>query len=415
MKKIFAIAWKDLLRSTRSLFLIGMAVVAPLLITALMFFALGSMESSDSSALPQIELGIVDSDQLPAGASLEKSLGASLRQALSGEDLNTWLHLRAYSDASAAQAALDAQQIDAVLYIPADFTAQFMLGAQPTALRVVYDPALTITPVILRTLLENAMQSMQGTQIALQILSAQTQDPALSAASAAQYAGWSAQAQSELAAGSAWLHIVTPASADSSSQPSSIALILAGQMIFFSFFTGGYAMLSILHEAEEGTLARQFTTPTARILILSGKFLAVLLTVMLQGAVLLAAGRFFFGVNWGQPGAIALAFGGQMIAAVGLAVLLVALIKTSRQSGPVFGGLLTAMGMLSGLFTTNISMPAGFTLFSRFTPQGWALTAWKLALNGRAASDLLVPAAVLAAIGLALFAAGAWRFNRRFA
>ena len=47
--KIIAIAFKDLTRSVRSYFLIGMTLAAPLLITLLIYFAFGSMKSGDVS------------------------------------------------------------------------------------------------------------------------------------------------------------------------------------------------------------------------------------------------------------------------------------------------------------------------------------------------------------------------------
>jgi len=194
-----------------------------------------------------------------------------------------------------------------------------------------------------------------------------------------------------------------------------IALVMAGQLIFFSFFTGANAMTTILQESEEGTLARIFTTPTNRTVILGGKFLAVLLTVIIQGVVMLIAGRLFFGVRWGEPGAVVLALLGQMFASVGLGVLLVSFIKTSKQAGPIFGGGLTALGMISGLFTTNINMPESFKAMGNFTPQGWVLKAWTLSLGGHSAADLLVPFLVLLAMGIVMFAVGAVMFRKRFA
>jgi ABC-2 type transport system permease protein len=80
-----------------------------------------------------------------------------------------------------------------------------------------------------------------------------------------------------------------------------MGLTMTGQMIFFAFFTGAYSMMSILREDEEGTLSRLFTTPTDRTQILAGKFVAVFITVILQGLVLMAAGHFAFGVEWGNP------------------------------------------------------------------------------------------------------------------
>jgi len=59
---------------------------------------------------------------------------------------------------------------------------------------------------------------------------------------------------------------------------------------------------------------------------------------------------------------------GQVIGASGLGVLLIALVKSSRQSGPVLGGGLSAMGMLGGLFTVaSPSVPKFFSLTQQFT------------------------------------------------
>jgi ABC-2 type transport system permease protein len=173
-------------------------------------------------------------------------------------------------------------------------------------------------------------------------------------------------------------------------------------------------MMSILQEAEEGTLARMFTTPTDRTTILAGKFLAVLFTVILQGSVLLVAGHYFFKIQWGETGSMLFAFFGQMFASVGLAVLLVSFINTSKQAGAIFGGALTTLGMVSGLFTTNIPIPA-FKLMGNFTPQGWVLKAWQLSLAGQPVTELIVPFVVLLVMGAATFAIGATLFRRRFA
>ncbi|RPH60266.1 MAG: ABC transporter permease, partial [Chloroflexi bacterium] len=196
-----------------------------------------------------------------------------------------------------------------------------------------------------------------------------------------------------------------------------MGLTMAGQMIFFAFFTGAYAMMSILREDEEGTLARIFTTPTDRTNILAGKFLAVVLTVVLQGLVLMLAGRFAFGVNWGETASVALALLAQVLAASGLGVLLISFVKSSKQGGPVLGGGLTALGMLGGLFTANMpdAMPAAFRMIANFTPQGWVLKAWNLALAGTAPADLLLPFVVSLVMGAVMFVAGAVMFKRRYA
>jgi ABC-2 type transport system permease protein len=137
--------------------------------------------------------------------------------------------------------------------------------------------------------------------------------------------------------------------------------------------------------------------------------------VLIQGFFLMVCGHFAFGVDWGQPAAAALSLLGQMSASVGLAVLLMAFIKTSKQAGPVLGGALTGLGMLSGLFTTNVAMPESFNALGNFTPQGWILKAWKLSLNGQAPGELVLPFVVLVIMGAVMFAAGAYAFRRRYA
>jgi ABC-2 type transport system permease protein len=159
-----------------------------------------------------------------------------------------------------------------------------------------------------------------------------------------------------------------------------MGMTMAGQMIFFAFFTGGNSMMSILREEEEGTLARLFTTPTDRTKILAGKFLAVFITVILQGIVLMVAGRLHLAFNWGEdrkycPGAYWAGRCGD-----GLGVLLISFVKSTRQGGPVLGGGLTVLGMLGGLFTANIpgGMPEAFNAIGNFVPQGWVFKSWRL-------------------------------------
>jgi hypothetical protein len=76
--KILDIAFNDLTRSFRSAFAIGMMVVAPLMLTGLIYFAFGGA-SSGTSTLPSVKVGIVNADRLPADSVLEQPLGGNIR------------------------------------------------------------------------------------------------------------------------------------------------------------------------------------------------------------------------------------------------------------------------------------------------------------------------------------------------
>lgn len=420
--KIFDIAFRDLVRSSRSLFLIGMTLAAPLLITALIYFAFGSMTGGDVSAI-LIRVGVVNADVLPADAPLETSLGENLRGMFFDDSVRSWITAMDYPDEAAARAALNTQKIGVAVIVPPSFTADYLAGEAQTPVTILQDPTLSIAPSVVRDMVTSLLDGVAGGGIAYQVVDArmsaagQKLDPAGVTMLIDRYANWYADFQRALfhSPDKAAILVVSPAAKeDGNSLAPVMGTVMAGQLIFFSFFTGAYAMMSILQESEEGTLARMFTTPTNRTVILAGKFLAVLLTVLIQGVVLLAAGRLIFGIHWGNPGAVILALIGQMVASVGLAVLLVSFIKTSKQAGPIFGGALTGLGMISGLFTTNIAMPESFKTIANLTPQGWVLKAWESSLSGQPAGDLIFPCLVLVAMGAAMFVIGAVMFRRRY-
>jgi ABC-2 type transport system permease protein len=422
--KILAIAFKDLTRSMRSLFLVGMTLAAPLLITLLIYFAFGSMKSGDVS-MTAIKVGVVNADVLPADAPLDTPLGASVHAMFFDDSVKSWIHATDYADEASARTAVNAQEIGVAVIIPAAFTRDYLAGETKTPVTILQDPTLTIGPTVAREMVTSMLDGVAGGGVAYKIVNARmeasgkTLEPAGIQTLIQTYAAWYADFQRALfhSPEKAALVLASPSSGSEGGNPlqATMGLVMAGQLIFFSFFTGAYAMMSILQEAEEGTLARLFTTPTNRTVILIGKFLAVFLTVIIQGIVLLVAGRLIFGIRWGAPGAIALALLGQMVASVGLAVLLVSFIKTSKQAGPIFGGALTGMGMLSGLFTTNITMPESFKAIANFTPQGWVLKAWTLSLAGQPAGEMVLPFLVLVAMGIVMFAIGAAMFRKRYA
>ncbi len=421
--KIVDIALKDLVRSTRSLFLIGMAFAAPLLLTGLIYLAFGSIASGNLS-LPDITLGVVNADALPADAPLDASFGESIRSMFFDESVRSWITASDYPDEAAARAAVDAQEIGVAVIIPAAFTEDYLAGKKDTVITILQDPTLSIGPTVVRDMVTSLLDGIAGGGIAFNVLNerlaanGQMLDPASIPSFFERYAAWYTDFQRAMfhSPEKAALVVTSPAAESEMSDPvrSMMGMMMSGQLIFFSFFTGAYAMMSILQESEEGTLARLFTTPTDRTTILAGKFLAVLFTVIIQGVVLLVAGHYLFGINWGEPGSLTLSLLGQMFASVGLAVLLVSFVQNSKQGGLVFGGALTMLGMISGLFTANIEIKA-FDLMGNFTPQGWVLKAWKLSLAGSPANELVAPFLVLATMGVVMFAIGAVMFRRRFA
>jgi ABC-type multidrug transport system permease subunit len=340
------------------------------------------------------------------------------------DSVKSWITATDYTDETAARSAVDKQEIGVAVIIPAAFTADYYAGKKDTTITILQDPTLSFGPTMVRDMVTAALDGVAGGRVAYQVLNERMTangkaiDPVAIPAIYMAYNNWYADFQRAMFHSPENAALVTTSSASSGEQTSStkgiFAMVIMGQLIFFSFFTGAYSMMSILQESEEGTLARLFTTPTDRMTILAGKFLSVLFTVIIQGVVLMMASYFIFGVNWGETGSFTLSFLGQMFASVGLAALLVSFIQNSKQAGFVFGGALTVLGMVSGLFTSNIPIKA-FDIIGNFTPQGWVLKAWKLTLAGQPVSELFIPFIVLVAMGSVMFIIGATIFRRRFA
>ncbi|MBE9473020.1 MAG: ABC transporter permease subunit, partial [Chloroflexi bacterium] len=142
----------------------------------------------------------------------------------------------------------------------------------------------------------------------------------------------------------------------------------------------------------------------------------VFITLVVQVIVLLFASALIFNIRWGEPLAVVLVALGLIVAAAGFGIMVMSFIKTTRQTGPVMGGVLTLTGMAGGLFTTGIqNLPDVYNTVTLFTPHGWVLRGWKLALAGGGVGDVLLPVVVTLGMGIVFFAVGAVLFRKRFA
>jgi ABC-2 type transport system permease protein len=417
--KVLDIALKDLYRSFRNPFALVMMFAAPLLITGLLYFAFGGLVGGDGGFdLSRTRVQVVNLDQ-PGSTGF--AAGATLVDFLQDESLGEMLAVTVVGDEATARAAVDGQDADVAVIIPADFTSAVIGSGEETAVSLYQDPTLTIGPGIVKDLVNHFIDGFSGAKIAAGVVAGQmaargvTADPATLQQAAGQYTVWLQSDGHGETESSLTLH--TPDGNKEADEGGTAVLepTMAAMMIFFVFFMGAYGAESIIREDEEGTLARLFTTPTPQSVILGGKFVAVVFGLVIQIAVLLAASALLFKVNWGQPASVLLASLGLIVASAGFGVLLMSFIKHTRQTGPIMGGVLPVMGMLGGLFTTGIpNLPAVFDTVTLAMPHGWALRAWKLAMAGAGPGSLLTPTLVLLAMGIVFFTVGVFVFRRRF-
>ena len=126
MKKILAIAWKDLRSTLRNRPALVMMLVAPLGLAALLGFAFGGGGGFDIAATKVVVAN------LDKGAGNGQSAGASIQRILTGKQLSDILDTSTRTSAAAARKAVDDGKAAVAVIVPEDFSA-VVFGSDPTA------------------------------------------------------------------------------------------------------------------------------------------------------------------------------------------------------------------------------------------------------------------------------------------
>jgi ABC-2 type transport system permease protein len=432
--KVFDIAIKDMLRSFRSAFALVFMFGVPLLMTGMFYLMFGNIAQGGDFDLPRTKVVIANLDEggprlqistknIPGGAKAS-TMGELIVSILQSEEIAELVEVSLVSSAAAARAAVDGQAAQVAIVIPTDFSRQFADPDEQAIIEFYQDPTLTIGPGIIRALINQFMDGMAGVSIAVDVFldEAPPDDQAMVGQVVWRYMDISLVQDEDPADALLDVKKSTPTATPDSEEDNTmlqriVGDIMGAMMIFYAFFTGASTAQSILKEEEERTLPRLFTTPTPQAAILSGKFLAVFLTVLVQVVVLIVVSRLIFNIQWGQPDMVALAAAGIVLIASTFGICINSFLKTTKQGGVIFGGVLTVTGMLGMISIFGMNSPAAARLgdtVSLLVPQGWAVRCLSQVMNGALASDVWPTILAMLVWSVAFFVIGVWRFNRRY-
>jgi ABC-type multidrug transport system permease subunit len=428
--KILDLAFKDMVRSFRSAFALVFMFGIPLLMTGMFYVMFGNLAQNGRFNLPRTKVIVANLDaggpkfqtstkNIPGSADA-RTMGDLIVRILQSDDLAKLIDVSLADSGQAARAAVDGQAAQVAVIIPQDFSKKFADPDAQATIEFYQDPTLTIGPGILRAILNRFMDGMAGVKIAVDVFvkDAEPQDLGKVTVVVQQYLDKSLVQEDDVAG--ALIANLKPAN----DQPTNdnpllriVSPIMAGMMVFYAFFTGASTAQSILKEEEERTLPRLFTTPTPQSVILSGKFLAVFLTVIVQVITLIIVSHLIFGIQWGDPGAVAIAAIGIVFIASSFGIVVNSFMKSTKQGATVFGGVLTMTGMLGMIPIFAAGSPTGSTIdaASLLVPQGWAIRGILKAMNGAPIAEVWLALAVMLALSVAFFVIGVWRFNKRYA
>jgi ABC-2 type transport system permease protein len=411
--KFLDIALKDLLHSLQSTFLLVMMFVAPMLITGLIYLAFGGLlDRGGAISLPQSTVLVVN-----AGERLAKHLAGPALAALFGA--------RTALGEMEARQVVESHRADVAVIIPPGFSAAATEPQAQATVTIYHHPDSSTGARVVKIVVSDFVDSFAGAKIAMHVTRHQLETLSLAlpadgaGAVARAYVAWLEAAERPQVQGQqgAALVLRPPQTGEAPANQATLFLgpVMAGLMVFFMFYTGATAAQSILYEEQDGTLARLFTTPTPRWVILTGKLVAVIITLALQALVLLAASALVFGIDWGQPASVGLLTTSVVLAASGFGILLMSFVRTTRQAGAVAGLVVALTGLMGGLMPMgDPSPPPPFEKLTLALPQGWAQHGWRLILAGGSVADVLLLIVVLATTGAAFFAIGSLLFHRRF-
>jgi len=417
VSKILAIAWKDLRSTMRDVPALAIMLLIPLALAALLGFAFGG---GDSFEIAATEVVVTSADEWPPGSlpmhDPPPLAGETFVEVLTSPELEDVLDVTEVAGAAAARRRVDDGDVAIAVIVPPDFTAAlYGTGGERTAVELYADPTREFGIAITEAVVTQALLDFNGARAAA----------AVAAATAGEGSGHDAVAQVAAArfaegggvGGGLVLADREPlyTEGQEDDKVGAVGLILAGMMVFFMLFGASNVARTILTEEEDGTLPRMLTTPTSASTILAGKYASVFLTVTVQVVILLAAGRLLFGIDWGRPHAVlALTLVGAAVAS-GLALLVIALVKTPAQAGAIGAGVYLVLALLGGNFTGTATGTGVYATIQSFTPNGWLLRGWDVAMHGGDFGDVAAKLLVPIAFAAVFFAVAVLRLRRRYA
>ncbi|MDR1888378.1 MAG: ABC transporter permease [Zoogloeaceae bacterium] len=388
--RLLALWKKELLTLARDRHGLAALFIMPAVFILVMSLALADTLSGQRDAV--VSYAVVDLDQ----SALSKSFDAQLT---SVDAIEKQVSL---PDLATARHRVEAGELAFVVVIPAGF-GQSIGQRQSPGLRFLLDPAVPkvmqsgfrqqIEAVTSRFWLEQALGSLGRRMMA------RTGSPEITVEAVG--------------------HGVEPGAAP----PSAVQQNVPAWLIFSMFFVVIPISAVFIGERQHGALQRLRTQQVSFGFVLAGKFLPYVLVNQVQAVVMVGIGRWLVPLCGGEAltlpdGASALAALWLVslavsVAAVGWALFIASLARSSEQATILGGVGNILMGAIGGIMVPRFVMPAAMQAWTRISPMNWALEGFhQVMLRQGGVADILPAAAALVCFGFAALGAAAFLDHR---
>jgi|HigsolmetaAR202D_1030399.scaffolds.fasta_scaffold00150_37 ABC-2 type transport system permease protein len=202
--------------------------------------------------------------------------------------------------------------------------------------------------------------------------------------------------------------------------PSAVQQNVPAWLVFGAFFVVIPLSNTLIRERQQGTLKRLRTMPVGQGTLLMGKLAPYFIVNIVQVILMMAAGMWLVPALGGEalelhgsPAALALVCAAVSVAALGYALLISSVTRTTEQATLLGGAGNLILAAIGGIMVPKFVMPEAMQQLTNISPMAWGLEGFlDVLLHDAGTREVLPEAAALAAFGAAALAI-AWALLKR--